>query len=70
MHHSVKADVQDNQDIAKFKEVSCKVIDADKQDNQWIFSVMFVGQVKEDAHNNWQNFEEIWHYTRQDGEHL
>ncbi|WP_151194291.1 hypothetical protein [Cysteiniphilum sp. JM-1] len=50
--------------------MSCKVISCDRQANQYIASVMFVGQVKEDAHSDWQNFEEIWHFTRKDGEHL
>ncbi|WP_116963541.1 hypothetical protein [Fastidiosibacter lacustris] len=70
LYKSVINDIQSNEELAEFKDVSCKVIDCDRQGDQWIASVMFVGQVKENSSGDWQNFEEIWHFTREDGEHL
>ncbi|MDA0910417.1 MAG: hypothetical protein O2809_02500 [Proteobacteria bacterium] len=70
LYHSVLSDIEHNDELAQFKDLSCKVISCDRQANQYIASAMFVGQVKEDAHSDWQNFEEIWHFTRKDGEHL
>ncbi|WP_119327634.1 hypothetical protein [Cysteiniphilum halobium] len=70
LYHSVLNDIEHNDELAQFKDLNCKVISCDRQANQYIASVMFVGQVKEDAHSDWQNFEEIWHFARKDGEHL
>ncbi len=70
LYHSVISDIEQNDELAQFKDVSCKVVDCDRQGTQWIASVMFVGQVQEDSNSVWQNFEEIWHFTRKDGEHL
>lgn len=70
LYHSILNDIEHNDELAQFKDLSCKVLSCDRQANQYLASVMFVGQVKEDGHSDWQNFEEIWHFTRKDGEHL
>ena len=70
LYQSTLTDIQNNEELAQFKDINCKVIDCDRQPSQWITSVMFVGNVKEDSKNDWQKFEEIWYFNRKDGEHL
>lgn len=70
LYQSVLNNIEHNEELAEFKELNCKVISCDRQANQYIASVMFVGQVKEEKSSNWEKFEEIWHFTRKDGEHL
>ncbi|MFZ9035287.1 MAG: hypothetical protein ACO2ZM_04125 [Francisellaceae bacterium] len=70
LYHSIKADVENNSDIAEFRDVRGKPVACEKHGNQWLATVMFVGCVKEDSGSDWQNFEEIWHFSRADGEHL
>ncbi|WP_119344562.1 hypothetical protein [Facilibium subflavum] len=70
LYQSICQDIQDNTDIAEFKELKCDVLACDKHHTQWVLSAQFTGQVKESAQNSWEDFKEIWHFTRQDGEHL
>lgn len=70
LYQSVYSDIQENTELAEFKALECKIISCEKNHSQCVTSVMFVGQVKEDSQSNWQSFEEIWHFIRQDGEHL
>ncbi len=70
LYVSVKDDINENTDIAEFKDLNSKVISCEKQGDSWVASVMFIGQVKEDHASNWESFEEVWHFTRKDQEHL
>lgn len=71
LYNSVLEDINRNDKISEFKDLNCKVVNCDRQDDQrYTAGVIFVGMYRENQDDNWQNFEELWYFSRKDNEHL
>lgn len=70
MFQSVYEDVGNNDEPAQFRQMQTRFEGCHKEGAYWIASVRFYGEVKEDNASLWVAFNEIWHFSKANGEYI
>ena len=70
LFEQMKSEILENDQTASFRNIIVDIVAFANEHNIWIGSVHFSGKVKENCLSNWENYSEIWHFSRNKTEHI
>lgn len=68
LYADIKASIVENDYVADFSQLDCRLLDAVIENNSYIASVLFVGKVSESPSSPVVDYQEIWHFTKPVGQ--
>lgn len=64
LYTELKGTIADNDYVADFSQLECQLLDSSLENDNYLASVRFTGQVSEAPNTPLQDFNEIWHFVK------